>query len=1663
MAIFGKEKETKAIKYPGIRMAMDGNSAVIMCERESSDAAGAFPITPSTDMGEYWAEAVNNGHLNVSNRPLIFIQPEGEHAAAGVTAGMSLSGLRASNFSSSQGIAYMHESLYAAVGKRLPYVLNIAARALTKSSLNVHCGHDDYHCIDDTGFIQMFGNSAQAVADLNIIGRKIAELSLNPIAVAQDGFLTSHLIEPLNVPERELIEEFLGLPDDIIPTPTPAQRILYGDSRRRIPINWDVDRPLMTGTVTNQDAYMQSTAAQRPYFFDHVADFADQCMDEWFELTGRRYNRISLSGIEDCDYLIIGQGSITITADVVVQYLHKTRGLKVGIVDMTMFRPFPGDLLGKVIKGKKGVLVLERTDQPMAEDLPLICEIRATIGKCMENGRNKNETPYPKYASYNKIEDAPALYSGSFGLGSRDLQPGDLIAAVDNMLPSGSKKKFFYLGIEFVRDTPFTPKQEIQMQQVEQAYPGIRDLALKRTENPNLLPENSLIVRMHSVGGWGAITTGKNLAMTLFDLLDYDIKANPKYGSEKKGQPTTYYLAVSPEPIHLNCEYHHVNVVMSPDPNVFTHANPLFGLDEGGTFIIQSALESDEAVWRSFPKVAQQYIVDKKIRVFYIDAFKIARKEATDPDLQFRMQGIAFQGAFFEASPIAEKQGKTHEQILEAVHETLKTKFGHKGKQVVEDNFRTVKRGFDETHELNVAAMSIGDIHHSVKEKPLATPVMLNRKPANDDPTSDVHRFWNQTGHNYISGYGNDNLVDPYMATGAIPAATGIFRDMTTIRHEHPVWIPENCTACGDCFTLCPDTAIPGLINTVGEVFETNIKRVEKQGRTVKHLRRAVRTVERKYHELTAEKSEGTNLKPIFAKAVGETIKEYPEADREEVTREFEWFKDVMGDFKFALVKPYHDAVNKRQPKSGGLYSITIDPYSCKGCMECVKECEDGALEPHTQTHESIEKLRSEWDYWLDLPTSNEKFNRIDDLDEKVGALHSLMQDKSNYHSMPCGDGACTGCGEKSIIHLFTSTVTALMQPRVKKQVAHIDRLIADMEKHIRLILSQNMDIADVDAIEAAIVQNRNVDLTLTKLSDTLDDGKASKPIDKKWLRWATQLIAKLKHLKWQYVEGITGEGRAAMGISNSTGCTSVWGSTFPFNPYPFPWTNHLFQDSPSVAMGLFEGHMIKMADGFKTIRMAELEIAGKYNKEEHDKFFTYFDWRQFSDEEYKMCPPVVCVGGDGAMYDIGFQNLSRAMMSGLPLKILVLDTQVYSNTGGQACTSGFIGQVADMAPYGSNKKGKQEKRKEMALISMAHRTAYVYQGAQSHINHMLEGYIDGLNYRGPAIWNVYAVCQPEHGVGDDMSTRQSKMAVESRAYPLTTFDPDKGSTWKECISLKSNPAMDDDWSTYTLDYTDEYGNEESMELPFTFADWALTEGRFRKHFKSVPPEKWNDDMVLLHEFIDMSPDDQEDKFPFIWAINPINNQLIRVLVANEIVESTIERRDYWRLLKGLTGDDDKIDPQAIADQAKAEAAQTLVSGLMNLVVKGSEGDLLKALTSAPATLAPVPVAATAAPSAATTTTTAAPTESKAAGGHESVWIDTPDCTTCDECVDINPKIFQYNSDKKAVVINPTAGTFEDIVRAAEKCTAVIIHPGTPWNPNEPNLEKLIKRAEKFQ
>jgi len=251
-------------------------------------------------------------------------------------------------------------------------------------------------------------------------------------------------------------------------------------------------------------------------------------------------------------------------------------------------------------------------------------------------------------------------------------------------------------------------------------------------------------------------------------------------------------------------------------------------------------------------------------------------------------------------------------------------------------------------------------------------------------------------------------------------------------------------------------------------------------------------------------------------------------------------------------------------------------------------------------------------------------------------------------------------------------------------------------------------------------------------------------------------------------------------GIIAATGCNTVYTSTYPYNPYLVPWSNSLFENAPAYAMGLRSR------------------------------------WNQMGWED----KPIWCIGGDGAMFDIGFQSLSRMLAAGANIKVFVLDTQVYSNTGGQASTSTFMGQNTKMSQHGKVVEGKQERRKEIAQIAMMHPRTYVAQTTCAHVNHFYRSVLEAMEFDGPAVVCCFTTCQPEHGVADNMATDQARLSVDTRAFPMLIYDPRKGDTIKERLSLQGNPAINDDWwvNPKTGDQVD-------------FIDFARSEGRFGKHF----------------------------------------------------------------------------------------------------------------------------------------------------------------------------------------------------------------------------------------
>lgn len=644
---------SEQFSFPGIPATADGSAAVVWVDSHITQGACAYPITPSTNMGTGYQAEVANGARNLWGEPLFFLEPESEHSSASACEGFALAGGRVSNFTSGQGLVLMKEVLYTIAGKRLPAVFHIGARALTSQALNVHAGHDDVMAVADVGWGILFAKNAQDAADLALIARRAAEEGETPFMTVQDGFLTTHTIENLLLPEPELMKQFIGDP--------------YASTRLRNLMN--PSKPIMSGVVQNQDSYMKGKIAQR-FFYDRLPAIVERAMEQFYSLTGRRYGLVEAYRLEDADYAIVGMGGMVETAMATVDYLRAHRAVRAGALHVTSFRPFPGPQIVEATKHLKAMAVIERMDNPTAQSNPLAAEVKAAFADAL--------TSTPGYPTIGSI---PIIYSGSAGLGSRDIRPGDFVAAIEHMRRDDGGPRYFVLGIK-------------------------HSLALVPSEDPKIEAAGAFSMRGHSVGGFGSVTTNKVIATIVGDLFGLKVQAYPKYGSEKKGLPTTYYLTVAKERIRTHCELTQVDFVPLNDINAFNLGNPLAGLAAGGMVFIQTDRTTPEEVWARIPDYAKRIIQERHIRVLALDTVKIAREVASSPDLEQRMQGIVLLGIFLRCTPFLREQHLPEEQVFSAVERSLRKYFGRRGEQVVQDNLKAVRRGYTEVFEVSVEKMA---------------------------------------------------------------------------------------------------------------------------------------------------------------------------------------------------------------------------------------------------------------------------------------------------------------------------------------------------------------------------------------------------------------------------------------------------------------------------------------------------------------------------------------------------------------------------------------------------------------------------------------------------------------------------------------------------------------------------------------------------------------------------------------------------------------------------------------------------------------------------------------------------------------------------------------------------------------------------------------------
>jgi hypothetical protein len=453
-----------------------------------------------------------------------------------------------------------------------------------------------------------------------------------------------------------------------------------------------------------------------------------------------------------------------------------------------------------------------------------------------------------------------------------------------------------------------------------------------------------------------------------------------------------------------------------------------------------------------------------------------------------------------------------------------------------------------------------------------------------------------------------------------------------------------------------------------------------------------------------------------------------------------------------------------------------------------------------------------------------------------------------------------------------------------------------------------------------------------------------------------------------------------------------------------------------SDAVAAYRERLPKMIELAKALAMTKFEIEGEYSEARHGAFFAEFGDNGLDPDDIAAFPDyLICVRAAdlrAAESDL----ILQAFAAGMPAKVLMRTDDLLEESviGGDYLISGL-------------------RSRQLASTAIGFGTLYVLQSSSSGLFRMREQIARGLAYPGPALFSVFSGAS-----GTPFPPYlTAAAAAESRAFPAFIYDPSAGPDWASRFSLHANSQIDLDWPLQRFDYEDGERQRVSEDLAFTLVDFAACDPRFARHFAKVPRMKWSADLVPVAEFLAREPQGLSEKVPCLLMVDH-DNRLQKVIVDDKLVQEARRCVEAWRSLQELGGINNSHAARLVEQERKVWAEKS------QPVAAPEETQTGAAAAEAPA----VPVSA--------------PAEAVAEKSSDEPYIETPRCTSCNECTQMNDKMFGYDANKQASIINPDAGTYRQLVEAAENCQVSIIHPGKPRNPNEPDLDELKKRAEPF-
>ncbi len=700
---------------------MDGNTAAAHVSYAFTDCAAIYPITPSSPMADYTDMWATQGRENIFGHPVVLTEMQSEAGAAGAVHGSLAAGALTATYTASQGLLLMIPNMYKIAGELLPGVINVTARALASHALSIFGDHSDIYACRQTGFAMLCSGNVQETMDLGAVAHLTAIKGRVPFMHFFDGFRTSHEIQKIEIWDYEDLKDMVDM--DAV------------EAFRRRALN--PEHPVQKGTAQNPDVFFQAREACNPYY-DAVPELTQMYMDKVNEKIGTNYKLFNYHGAEDAEHVIVAMGSVCDTVEETIDYLNAAGG-KYGVVKVRLYRPFSAKHLIEAIPASvKQITVLDRTKEPGALGEPLYLDVVAALKES-------------QFASV-------PVYSGRYGLGSKDTTPAQIKAVYGN-----TEKKKFTIGI----------------------VDDVTNLSLTVPEEIDTAPAGTTSCKFWGLGADGTVGANKNSIKIIGDHTDKYAQAYFDYDSKKSGGVTISHLRFGDKKIRSTYLINKADFVACHMPAYVRKYNMVQDLKDGGSFLLNCAWTADE-LETELPGQVKKYIHDHKINLYTIDGFKLGKEIG----LGGRINTI-LQSAFFSISGIIPE-----EDAIKYMKDAATATYSKKGDDVVKMNHDAIDAGAKNYVKIDVPASWA-----NAADEDLAVSA-TNGRP-------EVVKYVNSIQNAINAQAGNSLPVSAFVdyADGGVPLGTAAY-EKRGVAVDVPVWDSEKCIGCNKCALVCPHACV---------------------------------------------------------------------------------------------------------------------------------------------------------------------------------------------------------------------------------------------------------------------------------------------------------------------------------------------------------------------------------------------------------------------------------------------------------------------------------------------------------------------------------------------------------------------------------------------------------------------------------------------------------------------------------------------------------------------------------------------------------------------------------------------------------------------------------------------------------------------------------------